>query len=105
MLWVRPVEGGVMLCNPADRVAGVPNMPLAITLLSSLDERTYIVCSFAPCDHRYFFGSGSFRDRHERMVCWIIIHQTLPKEHHSDRHDQTSRRPKSNTYPLGRRNV
>jgi hypothetical protein len=31
MLWVFPVEGGVMLCDPADRVAGVPNMPLAIT--------------------------------------------------------------------------
>lgn len=90
MLWVFPVEGGVMLCDPADRVAGVPNISLAITLLLSLDDRRYIVFSFAPCDLRDFFLGGSFRDRRERMFCWTVTHQTFHKEHHCDRHDQTS---------------
>jgi hypothetical protein len=55
MLWVSSkgsVDSGAMLCDPADLVAGLPNMPLTLTLILFPDDRMYIVCSFAPCDYR-----------------------------------------------------
>jgi hypothetical protein len=58
----------VLLYDPADRVAGVPNSPLTLTLLSSLDNRRYIVCSFAPCNRRTMLSFKMFHDRHERIV-------------------------------------
>jgi hypothetical protein len=80
-----------MLCDPADQVAGLPNMPPILTLLAFLHHRRYVFCSLPPCDcmESYYLAKG-FHDR-QRTYGWLDYNLSdVYKEHHSDRHDQTS---------------
>jgi hypothetical protein len=65
---------GVLLYDPADRVAGVPNMPLTLTLLSSIDDCRDMIDSFAPrIDHQIVHLHNWFHQYRALMIDFTVV--------------------------------